>query len=924
MSADSSPFKPSNTPVFIDDSLSPVKLPTRSPMRPPPSGIPHRSSQVGTPSTAKVSITSPLMNAAQQHILRPPFTEKANKTAFLNIESATRRSTLGPVKRSLSSSDRRQTLNLKPPSSLNKPAHTASITSPLHKKRKSANLNKIQQSAQEIELYVNRLNEDRERRLNQSGYRSSMSETEALSSPIKRSAINSRQSMTQLNETSEVKEPTEERRNEVAGGEGENNEVSEEEVEEQEEQDEKVVVLEDGDPNKDNDSIENVEIGRREDIIETAKDFEANIDDSRRRKRNQVSTSRHGPGSSDSDLEILDTNFSRELSQTLTHNHMTRLINESRKDRFSTTTPDRMTEPQPQSPHPHHVKPSTVGDDDQEETVLSPLRHDLEAVSEFYVDDQDNDKLEDEPTMNFLDSPNSRPMFPLTYIEKLQSENQKELLQLNQELRQKEARIDELNKELGKQREVEHKLQHEQELSQIQLRQLEHNVASLTKRNKIFESSNLSFKRKLIDYKITVNEVEEANNVLTDKNKELDNKLSKLQNEHSQMQKDHIEFTMKMDDYETAKLRLLDEKQELVEKLIDLEQEYESKIDLLEDRVKAMEQADDERERENKDLKSKLEASEIKADQLQKEKEKLSIKIDENEGLIKDLDHLVETDKQAYEKEIQELKMKLDREVASLSDELRLVKNSNAEYKEMVNDLTRKLDAKIASFDNLKLQFDQQANELEKAVSEKDHLEYKLALLQNAESDKNRIESELIDLKNKYETDISTKEDEIYNLTTKHNRAQNENHQLKSKLTELETQSATQSQMITAKESDISTYKAEIDKLLNAITTLNQEVATKDSQVAQLRKDVATLKFNHEQDLKTQEDKLVKYLHQEYAQKHMTKMNELKLYYEQERKNLESNIKKLTRDHDFVSKNAETWRQKYNELLREKAERSEV
>ena len=40
------------------------------------------------------------------------------------------------------------------------------------------------------------------------------------------------------------------------------------------------------------------------------------------------------------------------------------------------------------------------------------------------------------------------------------------------------------------------------------------------------------------------------------------------------------------------------------------------------------------------------------------------------------------------------------------------------------------------------------------------------------------------------------------------------------------------------------------------------------------------MKLNHEKELKLQEDKLVKYLHQEYAKKHTSKMRELKEYYE--------------------------------------------
>lgn len=144
MSASSSPFRPSNTPVYIDDSLSPVKLPTRSPMKPPPPfSLPNKSSQQGTPPVKETTNTSP-SKPAQHNILKPPYTEKLNKTTFLNISSAQRRSTIGNPGRSYSSGERRM-LNLRSSSSLNKPSpNTVSTTSPLHKRRKPANLNSIQ------------------------------------------------------------------------------------------------------------------------------------------------------------------------------------------------------------------------------------------------------------------------------------------------------------------------------------------------------------------------------------------------------------------------------------------------------------------------------------------------------------------------------------------------------------------------------------------------------------------------------------------------------------------------------------------------------------------------------------------------------------------------------------------------------------
>lgn len=904
MSASSSPFRPSNTPVYIDDSLSPVKLPTRSPMKPPPPfSLPNKSSQQGTPPVKETTNTSP-SKPAQHNILKPPYTEKLNKTTFLNISSAQRRSTIGNPGRSYSSGERRM-LNLRSSSSLNKPSpNTVSTTSPLHKRRKPANLNSIQKSAREVELYMDQLNEEREKRLKQSGFRSSMSEADELSSPIKRNTLHSHRDAVELDEINDEREAAEPEKSLV-------------------EEDEEIMILEDKGSNKASESVENIEIGRR-DIIDTIKDFGANIDDLRRRKRNLNGTTDYEKtNSSDSDLEILEDNFSRDPSQTLTHNQMTRLINELKQDKYSTKTPDRMTEPQPQRPHPHHVKTSAV-DNDQEDTVLSPLRHDLGAVDKFQDEEQDVNEFEDEPTMNFLDSPNSRPMFPLTYIEKLQSDNQKELSQVNDDLKQRELQISQLSEELAKQREVEHKLKHEQEINQLQIRQLEHEVAFLTKRNKILEWSNLSFKRKLNDYKITVNEVEETNRALIEKNNDLDEKFTKLQNDHSQVQKEHIEFTMKVDDFESDKLRLVNEKEELVNKLYNIEQEYESKIDRLEENLKLLELSDNELRLANNDLKTKLEASDVKNEQLQLEKDNLLAKIDETEGLINDLDHLIATHKEDYEKEIVELKNKHEKEISQLSMDLRSVKQNEAQHKQLVDELTHELETKTIQFNDLKSQIDLQVNELEKAASEKDHLGSKLTLLQNVESDKNLIESELIDLKNKYETDISSKDDEIYNLTTKHNRLQTENQQFKSIISELETQVQTQSQIITSKESDISTYKSEIDKLLNAINTLKQDLSTTESKLTQLNQEIEMLHTNHKRDLNLQEDKLVKYLHREYAHKHATKMNEFKLYYEQELKNRDLTIKKLNRDFEFVLKNLEVSRQKYNELLGEKAEQSEL
>ncbi|KAI5962876.1 hypothetical protein CANMA_003651 [Candida margitis] len=902
MSSSSSPFKPPNSPIYIDDSLSPVKLPTRSPMKPPPSVplVPHRPLQSGTP-PVKQSTNTNATKLGQQQTLQAPYTEKVNKTTFLNINSAQRRSTIGIPKRSFSSTERPK-LNLTSSSSLNKlPGNRMSITSPLHKRRKPANLSSIQRSAMEVELYMSKLNEDREERLKHSGYRSSMSEADELSSPIKRNATQSHRSAIEPEAVSDADELTEKRRKQV------------------EDEDEDVAILEDKDSTNATKSVENIEVGRRE-VIDTAADLGAKTDVP---KKEEKLADNDSAKSSDGDFEILGDNFSREPSQTLTHNQVTRLLNESKQNRYSTKTPDRMTEPQPQRPHPHHVKPSTVDNDQEEDTVLSPLRHDLDAVNEFQDEDQDDNELEDEPTMNFLDSPNSRPMFPLSYIEKLQSENERELSKLNEELKQQDLKINQLNDELSKQREAEHRLKHASELNKIQLEQLERNVASLTKRNTILESSNMRFKCKLIDYKITVNEVEEANRALTQKNDDLDDKFSKLQTEHSQMQREHIEFTMKMDDFENVKLKLVNEKQELLDKLGSLEQEYDSKIDHLEENVKLLEQSDEQLRSTNTDIRTQLDGSQARIEQLQDEKKRLVAINDENQDLVKELDHLISSTKQNYEDEIFKLKDKHEEKVSSLSSDLRVVQHSEAHYKELVNNLSEELQSRNKQLDSIKSQFESQTVDFDKVVSEKKHLESKLSLLQNIESDKNRIESELIDLKNKYENDLSSKEDEIYNLTTKHNNVQREVHQLKSTITDLQTQVKTQSQIITSHESDISTYKAEIDKLLDAITTLKQQLTIKESQATQLQQDIDALKINQQQELKLKEDTLVKYLHQEYSQKHTTKMTEVKLYYEQELRNRDLTIKNLNRDSEFLSKNLDILRQKYNELLGERAEQGD-
>lgn len=204
---------------------------------------------------------------------------------------------------------------------------------------------------------------------------------------------------------------------------------------------------------------------------------------------------------------------------------------------------------------------------------------------------------------------------------------------------------------------------------------------------------------------------------------------------------------MKVDDFESDKLRLVNEKEELVNKLYNIEQEYESKIDHLEENLKLLELSDNELKLANNDLKTKLEASDVKNEQLQLEKDKLLAKIDENEGLINDLDHLIASHKEDYEKEILGLKNKYEKEISQLSMELRSVKQNEAQHKQLVDELTHELETKSIQFNDLKSQIDLQVNELEKVVSEKDHLESKLTLLQNVESDKNLIESELIDLK---------------------------------------------------------------------------------------------------------------------------------------------------------------------------------
>ncbi|CAX42170.1 conserved hypothetical protein [Candida dubliniensis CD36] len=509
-----------------------------------------------------------------------------------------------------------------------------------------------------------------------------------------------------------------------------------------------------------------------------------------------------------------------QQNQTLDNTQINKIIREDLK--LDYITPERATEAVAQSPHPHHQHIRLIEEDKTEDfgkfnDTTSPLKKRNQDENEF--DDETANltlvrQLENEPTINFLMSPNSKPVFSKDQVNKIQKEHDAKVDTLLQELNSRDDKIKELYDELAKVNEQlissqkeqralkdeKSKLANSENLLTIQLQHNERELASLTKNFRLKESSLNNLKRKLNEQKISIDETRHENDTLKSKINELQVLERDLKAEIVETSNSNIESTLKLDQVIKEKEELWIKNQELNEKLQSSESTSSSKYDKLKDEYEDLQKENQDLVRNNKRLEADKLELEDKTKKLETVNQKLKDDNINNENLIKEYEKVATS-------RIEELESERDSTIEEIS-----------KYKQIVHDLETQVE-------KLKSQYDEKENtnkELELRIQE--------------------LESK------------SVSDDELQELKRK----------LEAKDKDME-----------SKEKTIEDYLSKMDDLVGHIKPLKKENEELKQDQQRLTQEVTSLKDKLEKSkIQADEDldKLSKYLYAEYAAKHIKKL----------------------------------------------------
>lgn len=332
-------------------------------------------------------------------------------------------------------------------------------------------------------------------------------------------------------------------------------------------------------------------------------------------------------------------------------------------------------------------------------------------IPESLKEDQEYDdvlpeveRLENEPTINFLMSPNSKPVFSIDQINKMQDDDRKKVDYLKDEILKKNDTVRTLHQELAtiksefasKQQETfylrdeKDVLVRNEEILSIQLKHNERELASLTKSFKMKESTIAGLKHKLNDAKV---QSQETISSLTRQVEELttSNNADAIRMEEILQEKE--ELLKALEEANTIQAELAKENGDLKEinsKQEELLKELDNLENLANDKIYNLE----------KNLQLQKTELGTKADEFSKEREILTNQINQ-----------LEEDKIQQETQIH----KQRRSVQQLNEELRDSTN-------MINKLNLKIDSLESEISKMTQVDAETTRDLKALIKEKDEI----------------------------------------------------------------------------------------------------------------------------------------------------------------------------------------------------------
>lgn len=596
---------------------------------------------------------------------------------------------------------------------------------------------------------------------------------------------------------------------------------------------------------------------------------------------------------SDSDPEDYGR-IENTTSQTIVGNSsvnkdsITQLNKIIKSDKVDYITPQRYTAPVAKSPSTNqHIRINEEIDLEEEidekienNDVTSPLKK--HKLSEGNYSDEDNieNNLENEPTINFLMSPNSKPVFLVDQITKIQGEFSSTIDNLQKVISEKNQDIVKINQELAScntklimyEQEVKELLQlkknflSNEEILYIQLKHNERELASLTKNFKIKENT--------INHLELIRSKDKSRIDLLKSN--LDIKMSeydKLEQERDMMRKDFLstkldhlktiddlKATLAAKDSELEKLSNIkleaNEKNIEIDLLRNAKMELNKKVDELIGKEEDLSRKIDSLTKENSDLKNKLQEER----DLNLRQEELVKELDKLENLAKDRILSLENSLQEKDSEIEAIVSKLESSDAEKGQLVDMCDKLEKENSRIRSELTKaqteitELNERINDNNGNKTALHSEIVDLKKELNE-----YKNSLV-DVQSEKEKLHDAFVESENKIKllTDSNQEKDRtIIEDTKRMNELVNAVDQQKKNY-----------------ENKISSYQEEI-KSLNSKIELSPSLSEENEF---LRKQVKSLEALLEKKIL----EVATYLHQEYAEKHIKKLREVKDKYEKE------------------------------------------
>ncbi|KAK6454909.1 uncharacterized protein RJT20DRAFT_53304 [Scheffersomyces xylosifermentans] len=452
---------------------------------------------------------------------------------------------------------------------------------------------------------------------------------------------------------------------------------------------------------------------------------------------------------------LTNKNFNQSISSDNNHTQVSKIIRQQTKDYI---TPQRYTEPIAKSPATNQqvrINEALVVDEVEDEVtydksdlkdVTSPLKNhkptapvNLATYNDFENVDGDEDievdRLENEPTINFLMSPNSKPVFSREQISKIQLEHDKKSHELMEQLTTKDERILTLSQELNKinnllikaesqvreLRDSKNKLANNEDILSIQLKHNERELASLTKNYKIKENYIEALRKKLSSQKIEAEEqIKELRSLLAER----DTEIRDLKSQFNESNNLNIANSIKIE-------KLLKEKEESWEELESQKSRYAAL---------------------NSSFEAREESLINKINDLTKKNTELVTANSENEALIKEFEAVANTKITELENTIADInkeKEEFSKKLAKSEEDEEEISRLKSECQDAQN-LIKKLEIKTHHLERV--------NETMK--SETDKLEAKNEKLESSEKEKDNIIAEDVSKLNELVEAVNKKDKE--------------------------------------------------------------------------------------------------------------------------------------------------------------------